>query len=107
MDEDNPKRHIFFLKKRLLMRFVCEIMCFNSNLAVKMYPKMYIFLLGCTFCNLSVQGPPTPYIIKYFFLGSEQISRMTLKMSKNVEFRGYAEVLQCSTLTLEGLDSRS
>ena len=26
------------------MLFVREMMCFNLNLALKMYPKMYIFL---------------------------------------------------------------
>ena len=34
------------------------------------------------------EGPTSPYIQKYFLLGSGRISRMTLKMSKNAEFHG-------------------
>ena len=37
------------------MLYVREMMCFNLNLALKMYPKMYIFL---------VFRVPHPYVIK-------------------------------------------
>ena len=71
---------------------VREIMCFNSNLALKMYLKTSIFFLSPNFVT-SILGAPDPYIMKCFLLGSEQISRMTLIMSKTTEFPESTEVL--------------
>ena len=76
------------------MLFVREMMCFNLNMPVKMYPKMYIFLFGCTFCNLSVQGPPPPLCNKMI---SPRIWKNLKNDPENVKNRGIPRI--CGTLT--------
>ena len=74
-----------------------EMMCFHSNLTVKMYFEFEFFPCWLQF-SLSIFQEPHPLHIQiYFLLGSGEITRMILKISKNAEFRGSAELLHvCS-----------
>ena len=55
---------------------------------VKCIWNLIFFLVAYTFHYHFSRGSYPYYTQKYFFLGSEQISRMALKTSKTAEFRG-------------------
>ena len=72
------------------MPYMLERNCFHSDLTAKMYLNFDVL---SNFSIKNIPGAHPHYIQNYFLLGSGQISRMTLEMSKNAEFRGSAELL--------------
>ena len=71
-----------------------EITCFHLYLTVKMYLKFDIFSWWLDFSLSFFSGAYPHYTKKYFLLGSEQISRMTLKISKTAMKDGEHNTIQ-------------
>ena len=77
------------------MPYMRERTCFHSDLTAKMYLNFDVLSI---FSKGKIPGAHPHYIQNYFFLGSGQISTMTLEMSKTAEFRGFAELLHVCLL---------
>ena len=67
------------------MPYMLERTCFHSDLTAKMYLNFDVL---SNFSKNKIPGAQPHYIQHYFLLGSGEISRRTLKMSKTAEFRG-------------------